>query len=438
MPFAMQSIRSSEGGAKVVPHAAADQGEESSTPLPIGEVHVAQDAAEDAAQSFPDGAEPSLETSPAVDPHDVVQEPAPARSDADGSSGPQCVENRAEQGGVEEQPGARIAPLDAPATSSQPEDEIAAQPMAKAKAKSKGWALMDEMKTLIGDRPVEEVLAEARAEVERVNASLAKGFEAEGEFESKLQEVNKEMEAAKQQIQEAVQHEAAAFGSFKLAKQAQFMARRAVVAANDNVSEAEEKASSVEAVKQVIAKYDVPLQEARATTEAADTAHKEATAKEREAAEDVSRALRAAREQAMDEDRRAAEGLKLGRQAALRHVLVVKSKAEALLKGIAKDGVARRLDRARQLHMALHGTGRKGQGRGAMLALTVPLPEEPVEAATGGDQMQAGEEEPAADDCGEPAPKVARLAEGAAEDIAKEQLPHEEAACSDALSAAGA
>lgn len=163
------------------------------------------------------------------------------------------------------------------------------QPIPKPKAKAK-IGLRQQVEEEIGDRDIEEVIKEARAKVDELQAAVEKAQMEEVKFESTILEGKTKMEAASMSVDTCVQKETLALEKFKAAKQALIEAQVKVaekkLAAGD-----ESKALEILQTEGESQKKEADLLEAKrvaaAAKEAARRAYEEAKAEERRVAEEI-------------------------------------------------------------------------------------------------------------------------------------------------------
>jgi len=209
------------------------------------------------------------------------------------------------------------------------------QPIVKPK-KEKPLPLRQQVEQEVGDRNIEDVIKEARAKVEELQAAVAKAQEGELGYEKVISEGKMKMEEASAAVDSAVAKETIALEKFKAAKQALVDSKKKTIEKKLALGE-EEKAMDVLASEGEKNKKEADLlkakEDALKAKEEAKKALHEAQARAKQIAEDIKNKKAAL---AITDDPEAAEKAKVEAEKAAAEA-AQRKEAKALQSNAAKD-----------------------------------------------------------------------------------------------------
>eukprot|EP00928_Gymnodinium_smaydae_P002482 TRINITY_DN10887_c0_g2_i1.p1 TRINITY_DN10887_c0_g2~~TRINITY_DN10887_c0_g2_i1.p1 ORF type:complete len:408 (-),score=89.54 TRINITY_DN10887_c0_g2_i1:124-1245(-) len=168
-------------------------------------------------------------------------------------------------------------------------------------AKVPRLSLKNQVASSIANRDIEEVIAEAKAEVQVMQEHIEKAAAEERSIEEQLQVLSKTLAEASAKVQEGMKQEELALDKLRKSRESQIEATLAVSEARlheDNVTKHMRTLELEVQARQQVTEFEEAKQAAREAAEAAKKALQEAKLREREAAEAMRRAIKEQRQKA--------------------------------------------------------------------------------------------------------------------------------------------
>eukprot|EP00928_Gymnodinium_smaydae_P002483 TRINITY_DN10887_c0_g2_i2.p1 TRINITY_DN10887_c0_g2~~TRINITY_DN10887_c0_g2_i2.p1 ORF type:complete len:395 (-),score=100.56 TRINITY_DN10887_c0_g2_i2:123-1253(-) len=168
-------------------------------------------------------------------------------------------------------------------------------------AKVPKLSLKNQVTSSIANRDIEEVLAEAKAEVKVMQESIEKAAAEERNIEEQLQALSKKLADASAKVEDGMKQEEIALDKLRKSRESQIVATLGVAEARlneDNVTKHMRTLELEVQARQQVTEFEEAKQAAREAAEAAKKALQEAKLREKEAAEAMRRAMKEQRQKA--------------------------------------------------------------------------------------------------------------------------------------------
>eukprot|EP00928_Gymnodinium_smaydae_P002484 TRINITY_DN10887_c0_g3_i1.p1 TRINITY_DN10887_c0_g3~~TRINITY_DN10887_c0_g3_i1.p1 ORF type:complete len:399 (-),score=107.70 TRINITY_DN10887_c0_g3_i1:148-1266(-) len=168
-------------------------------------------------------------------------------------------------------------------------------------AKVPKLSLRNQVTSSILNRDIEEVLAEAKAEVKVMQEDIEKAAAEERSIEEQLQALSKKLAEASAKVEDGMKQEELALDKLRKSRESQIAATLAVTEARLNEDNLTKHMRALELevqARQQVTEFEEAKQAAREAAEAAKKALQEAKLREKEAAEAMRRAMKEQRQKA--------------------------------------------------------------------------------------------------------------------------------------------